>query len=86
MPSRSVIKADSVPQIRMSGSYCPVPDSNATLKRYFGRSIDRIVGFIWWALTLLGAGSGLFGAFNFVVGLGAWSWFRGKPPTPINGV
>lgn len=86
MPLRPVFKADSIPQIQVSGSYRPAPDSNATLKRYFGRAIDRIVGFIWWTLTLLGAGSGLVGIFNFVVGLGAWTWFRSKPPTPLNGV
>jgi len=86
MPLRPVFKSDSIPRIQLPGSYRPVPDSNATLKRYFGRSIDRIVGLIWWMLTLLGAGSGLVGVFNFIVGLGAWTWFRNTPSTSTNGV
>lgn len=86
MPPTSTAKHTSIPQIQLPASYRPTPDPHATFKRYFGRSIGRVVGFIWWTLTLLGAGSGLVGIFNFVVGLGAWTWFKGKPPSANSSV
>ncbi len=85
MPPRPILRGESIPQIQIPASYRPVPDPNATFKRYFGQSIGRIIGLVWWMLTLLGAGSGIFGVFNFVVGLGAWTWLR-KPPSPNNSV
>ncbi|KAK7020470.1 hypothetical protein R3P38DRAFT_3272467 [Favolaschia claudopus] len=56
-------------------TWAPAPSRHATLKRYTGRILDRVVGRVWWLLTLLGAGSAVIGLFNFVVGLGAWGWW-----------
>ncbi|KAJ3571059.1 hypothetical protein NP233_g4003 [Leucocoprinus birnbaumii] len=86
MPPPSTIKHESIPQIRLPASYRPTPDPNAVLKKYFGRCIDRIIGFIWWTLTLLGAGSGVVGVFNFLMGLGAWTWFKGRSPSTNSSV
>ncbi|KAF9469211.1 Endonuclease/exonuclease/phosphatase [Collybia nuda] len=85
-PSTSSIGSTEPPTIRLPSHYKPLPDSRATLKRYLGRSLDRIVGICWYALVLLGAGSGVVGVFNFVLGLGAWTWWKssifpqGGPP------
>ena len=68
------------PMLKLPISYRPQPDPYATLKRYIGRSFDRLIGYCWWLLTVLGAGSAIFGAGNFVLGLGFWSWWRRQPP------
>lgn len=86
MPPTSTIKRTSIPHIQLPESYRPIPDRNAVLKKYFGRCLDRIIGFIWWTLTLLGAGSGVVGIFNFIVGLGAWTWLKGRSPSGNNSV
>lgn len=78
LPPRPVETSSSTPLIKLPSSYHPAPDPLANLKRYTGRTIDRVVGIIWWLLTLLGAGSGIVGIFNFFVGLGAWTWWTGK--------
>ncbi|KAJ7120487.1 Endonuclease/exonuclease/phosphatase [Mycena crocata] len=64
------------PTLRLPPSYAPSPDPAATRKRYTGRALDRFIGRIWWLLALLGAGNALVGIFNFVLGLGAWGWWR----------
>ncbi|KAF8163447.1 inositol polyphosphate phosphatase [Crassisporium funariophilum] len=69
----------SVPILRLPLDYSPSPDPRATLKRYTGRVLDRVIGIVWWLLTLLGAGSAVFGVLNFFLGLGAWTWWRIKP-------
>ncbi|CAK5277383.1 unnamed protein product [Mycena citricolor] len=76
LPPTSTSHRDSAPLIRLPDSYLPMPDSAANRKRYTGRVIDRIVGRIWWLLTILGAGSAVVGIFNFIIGLGAWGWWR----------
>ncbi|KAJ3775378.1 inositol polyphosphate phosphatase [Lentinula raphanica] len=65
-----------IPTIPLPDFYTPVPDSLATLKRYTGRTLDRIVGFTWWLFTLLGAGSAVVGIFNFFIGATAYKWWR----------
>jgi hypothetical protein len=52
------------------------PDPYATLKKYTGRTLDRIIGYIWWLLTFIGAGSSAFGLGNFVLGMGMWTWWK----------
>ncbi|KAJ6597068.1 inositol polyphosphate phosphatase [Mycena vulgaris] len=64
------------PVLRLPAHYTPTPDPHAARKRYCGRALDRVIGTVWWLLTLLGAGSALVGIFNFVFGLGAWGWWR----------
>jgi hypothetical protein len=65
------------PLLRLPSAYTPTPDPRATLKRYTGRTLDRIIGYIWWLLTLVGAGSTVVGIFNFFLGLAAWRWWKG---------
>ncbi|KAI0636729.1 Endonuclease/exonuclease/phosphatase [Trametes polyzona] len=66
----------SVPLLRPPEGYHPAPDPWARAKRYTGRTLDRIVGYCWWLLTMLGAGSALVGLGNLLVSLGAWRWWR----------
>jgi len=77
----STTKHIYIPKIQLPVSYCPRPDPDAVFKKYFGRCLDRVIGFIWWMLTLLGAGSGVVGVFNFIIGLGAWTWFKNQSPS-----
>lgn len=67
---------DKIPVLQLPQSYKPTPDPRANLKRYTGLIVDRIIGSVWWLLTVVGAGSAVIGIFNFVVGLGAWRWLR----------
>ncbi|KAF9013963.1 inositol polyphosphate phosphatase [Cyathus striatus] len=69
----------SLPTLQLPSDFRPIPDSLANGKRYMGRTLDRIIGLTWWVLTILGAGSGLVGIFNFVIGIGAWSWWKSRP-------
>ncbi|OAX37211.1 DNase I-like protein [Rhizopogon vinicolor AM-OR11-026] len=64
------------PLLRLPSAYTPSPDPRATLKRYAGRLLDRVIGYTWWLLTLVGAGSTVVGIFNFFLGLAAWRWWR----------
>jgi len=56
-----------------------MPDSFASPKKYIGRALDRIIGFVWSALVFIGAGYTVVGICNFVLGLGAWAWWGSKP-------
>ncbi|KAI0093845.1 skeletal muscle/kidney enriched inositol 5-phosphatase [Irpex rosettiformis] len=73
------------PLLQLPSNYAPHSDPYATLKRYTGRTLDRMIGYIWWLVTVLGAGSTLLGIGNFVLGLGMWGWWRSKPPTLPSG-
>ncbi|KAF9566329.1 inositol polyphosphate phosphatase [Agrocybe pediades] len=79
LPPRPAQAPSSTPTIRLPATYAPKPDPRATIKRYTGRSFDRVIGIIWWLLTYLGAGSGVVGIFNLILGFGAWTWWRIKP-------
>lgn len=70
------------PTLKLPSAYVPTPDPLATLKRYIGRMLDRIIGYIWALLTLLGAGSAVVGIFNFFCGYAAWRWWW-KTPTAV---
>lgn len=61
--------------LRLPATYAPTPDPRATLKRYTGRLLDRLIGYVWWLIALCGAGSTVVGVFNFLVGIGAWGWW-----------
>ena len=69
----------STPLLTLPATYRPMPDRYANLKRYVGRVFDRIIGIIWSLLTLFGAGSVIAGVFNFLVGVGAWTWWKSRP-------
>ena len=63
------------PILRLPPSYQPRPDPWARFKRYGGRLLDRVLGYIWCLLVLFGAGSSVVGLCNFFLGLGAWKWW-----------
>ena len=81
LPPRPTDAPSSVPTLSLPAHYKPTPDPRATIKRYTGRVLDRIIGIIWWLFTLLGAGSTIIGLFNFFLGLGAWRWWKMSPST-----
>ena len=66
----------SVPVIHLPEGYHPTPDPLATLKKLIGRTLDRIVGYTWWLLTLLGAGHLAFGVGNVLLSVGLWRWWK----------
>lgn len=65
-----------LPLIKLPSNFPLKPDPYATLKKYTGRTLDRIIGYIWWLLTFIGAGSSAFGLGNFVLGMGMWTWWK----------
>lgn len=83
LPARATGAPSATPVLKLPVAYRPTPDPRAVVKRYTGRIIDRIVGIIWWTLTLLGAGSGVFGIFNFIIGIGALRWWKGTPRSEV---
>ena len=72
----------SVPTIRLPEGYKPTPDPWSTVKRYTGRTLDRLIGYTWWLLTMLGAGSAIFGLGNLFLSLGMWRWWSARPVGP----
>lgn len=66
----------TVPVLRLPEGYHPTPDPWTLLKKYSGRALGRVIGYTWWLLYLLGAGSALFGLGNLLLSLGAWRWWR----------
>jgi len=70
------VSQTAIRRLQLPPSCIPAPDPRANLKKYTGRAIDRVVGLVWWLLTLLGAGSGVVGLVNFILGLGALTWWR----------
>lgn len=82
LPSPVPSSTATPPVLRLPESYTPTPDPYANLKRYCGRALDRLVGYTWWFLTLLGAGSAAAGIFNCLLGLGTWSWWKSSSQTP----
>ncbi|KAI0031835.1 inositol polyphosphate phosphatase [Vararia minispora EC-137] len=81
LPPPSPPPDGSVPTLRLPPSFHPTPDVLARPKRFLGRTLDRLIGLLWWALVVLGAGSAAIGVGNFVLGLGAgvWAWWRRRP-------
>ncbi|KAL6305320.1 skeletal muscle/kidney enriched inositol 5-phosphatase [Sparassis latifolia] len=68
--------APTLPVLQLAPDYHPAPDPLAAIKRYTGRLLDRVLGYVWWAIVLLGAGSTIVGICNFVLGLGIWGWWN----------
>jgi hypothetical protein len=76
LPSPIAPSTKPPPVLRLPENCTPSPDRYANLKRYSGRMLDRLVGYTWWLLTLIGAGSAAVGLFNLALGVGAWSWWK----------
>lgn len=64
------------PTLRLPATFAPTPDPLADIKRYTGRVLDRIVGYAWSLLVLIGVGSTVVGVFNCFFGYAAWSWWK----------
>ncbi|KDQ61040.1 hypothetical protein JAAARDRAFT_124747 [Jaapia argillacea MUCL 33604] len=67
------------PTLRLPSGYAPTPDPRANFKRYTGRVIDRIIGYIWWIICIIGLGSATLGLVNIFIGLGVYTWWRTRP-------
>ncbi|KZP12567.1 inositol polyphosphate phosphatase [Athelia psychrophila] len=78
LPAPPAIPFDSPPLLRLPASYHPTADPHAVLKRYTGRTLDRIIGYVWWLVTLFGMGSTAVGVLNFLLGIGAWKWWGSR--------
>ncbi|KAF8447556.1 Endonuclease/exonuclease/phosphatase [Boletus edulis BED1] len=80
LPAPRMSPAEAVPPstppcLHLPSTYTPTPDPLATIKKYTGRILDRIVGYAWWLLIILGAGSTVVGIFNFLCVYASWKWF-----------
>ncbi|CAL1705199.1 unnamed protein product [Somion occarium] len=62
-----------IPLLRLPPTFHPQPDPLANLKKYVGRTLDRIIGYTWWFFTLLASGPGLLGMISFGL-CGWWRW------------
>jgi len=78
---------DSIPLLTLPHDFDPTPDPFAWIKKCIGRTLDRIIGTIWLALVIIGAGHAVVGICNFILGFGAWTWWKSKPGnSSVNGV
>ncbi|KAI0281361.1 inositol polyphosphate phosphatase [Russula aff. rugulosa BPL654] len=77
-PTRAHTPDNAIPLLSVPHYFTPKPAAFVSLKRCVGRTLDRIIGFAWSALVLIGAGYTVVGICNFVLGLGAWTWLRSK--------
>ncbi|KAI0054032.1 inositol polyphosphate phosphatase [Auriscalpium vulgare] len=82
-PSTIPPEPDTVSVLRLPPGYAPKPDPLAVVKRYLGRSLDRVVGIAWWIFVVIGAGHTAIGIGNFLLGLGAWTWWKSKPANVV---
>jgi hypothetical protein len=78
-PIRAHPPDNAIPLLSLPHYFTPNPVPFASLKKYIGRMLDRIIGFVWFALVFIGAGYTVVGICNFVLGFGAWTWWRSKP-------
>jgi hypothetical protein len=68
------LQSASSRRLRLPPDCTPTRSQYATLQRCIGRTLDRIVGYVWWLVHILGAGNAVLGIFNFFLGLSAWRW------------
>jgi len=69
---------DHIPLISLPLGFDPRPDPFAGIKKHVGRVLDRIIGYVWWLLVLVGAGHAAAGIGNFILGFGAWTWWTSR--------
>ena len=67
-----------VPLLSLPLGFTPRPDPYAGIKKYTGRVFDRIIGFVWWLLVVVGVGYAAVGIGNVVLGFGAWTWWKSR--------
>ena len=70
--------SDSIPLLSLPPGFTPRPDPFTGIKKYTGRVLDRIIGFVWWLLVVVGVGHAAVGVGNFVLGFGAWTWWKSR--------
>ncbi|KAH9981322.1 skeletal muscle/kidney enriched inositol 5-phosphatase [Lactifluus volemus] len=70
---------NAIPLLSLPPNFTPRSDPFAQIKRYTGRVLDRIIGFVWWLIVVIGAGNPAVGIGNFILGLGAWTLWKSKP-------
>lgn len=68
------VPPSTTPRLCLPLTYTPTPDPLATVKKYTGRMLDRMVGYTWWLLIIVGAGSTAVGIFNFLCVYASWKW------------
>lgn len=73
---RDANTARTVPILNLPLSYSPTIDPRWRLKRYTGRTLDRIIGLLWSLIWVVGLGNPLLGISNVVLALGAWTYHR----------
>lgn len=73
----------SPPRLRLPAAFTPAPDPRWALKRYTGRTLDRLVGLVWSLLWLIGFGNAALGMGNFVLGLTAWRWVNERSASAV---
>ena len=80
LPPRPVVPSsgDQVPLLSLPLGFTPKPDPFAGMKKYTGRVLDRIIGFVWWLLVIVGVGHAAVGIGNFILGFGAWTWWKSR--------
>ncbi|KAH9063467.1 inositol polyphosphate phosphatase [Lactarius vividus] len=69
---------DHIPLLSLPLGFAPRPDPFTGIKKYTGRVLDRIIGTVWWLLVIIGVGSAAVGIGNFILGFGAWTWWKSK--------
>ena len=83
VPPPAPSPSSTPPTLRLPEGYQPTPSPwyKTFAQRYTGRSLDRLVGIVWWLFVIIGAGNAAVGVGNFIIGLGvgAWAWWRGGP-------
>jgi len=77
----------SPPIVQLPSTFTPKPDRLWVLKRYLGRTFDRIIGVLWTVLWLIGLGNAAAGMASFVFGILAWRWMnaRNQPVSSTDG-
>ncbi|KAI9466179.1 inositol polyphosphate phosphatase [Lactarius psammicola] len=69
---------DSIPLLSLPLGFTPRPDPFAGIKKYTGRVLDRVIGIAWWLLVVVGVGHAAVGIGNFILGFGAWTWWKSR--------
>ncbi|KAG8929863.1 hypothetical protein FRC02_004989 [Tulasnella sp. 418] len=75
VPAARPAEADGVPQLPTPPEMLS-PSNLRNVYRYTGKLLGWTVGWMWCLLNFVGLGNVTVGFGNFVLGLGAWAWFK----------